>query len=251
MSSNKDDAVAIDSTLLQEIQSGAEKTFRNAEALYNEARLLAEARALSRALFLHQISLEECAKIEILGAWATSLSMGHTVDVAKLKRALASHASKNRTNAYFLQGSAEEEAAKSSGDIDRSIEEFKQLQHEFHVKANTAKNASLYVDYQDNRFVAPDEQVETKDVENIRALNEEFLALSGPKVKLLSYITSKPEQYSSELANFEKRIHQLKSQFPNDPVRAMDLLLEELLGGKLRDILSESISDAKLDTPHQ
>src|SRR5438105_4346093 len=126
MSLNKVGSAAIDNALLQEIRTGAEKSFRNAEALYNEARLLSESGALSRALFLHQISLEECAKIEILGAWATSLLMGHTVDVAKLKRAFASHASKNRTNAYFLRGSEEELAANRSGDIDRSLEAFKQ-----------------------------------------------------------------------------------------------------------------------------
>lgn len=139
MSSNKSGAVAIDRALLQEIRRGAEKTFQNAEALYNEARLLGKAGAFSRALFLHQISLEECSKIEILGAWATGHLMGHTVDKTKLKRALASHASKNRNNAYFLPGSAEEEAAKKSGDVDGAMEAFKKLQDEFHIKANTAK----------------------------------------------------------------------------------------------------------------
>lgn len=116
------------------------------------------------------VSLEECSKIEILGAWATGHLMGHPVDKTKLKRALASHASKNRNNAYFLPPSAEEEAAKKRCDVEGAIDEFKKLQDEFHIKANSAKNASLYVDYQDNGFVAPNEQVEAADVDNIRAL---------------------------------------------------------------------------------
>jgi AbiV family abortive infection protein len=250
MSSNRSGAVAVDRALLEEIRRGVEKTFHNAEALYNEARLLGKAGALSRALFLHQISLEECSKIEILGAWATGHLMGHTVDRAKLKRALASHASKNRNNAYFLPVSAEEESAKKSGDVDGAAEAFKRLQDEFHIKANTAKNASLYVDYRENGFVGPNEQVEAADVDNIRALNEQFLALSDPSVRRLEYLTRNPEGYSQEFVNFEKRAEELKSQFPKDPQGAMEILLDELLGGKLRDILTESISDRAEET-HQ
>src|SRR5437763_13612173 len=103
---------AIDEKLLAELTSGAEKVFANAEALYKEARILRDCGAVSRALFLHQISLEECAKLEMLGAWATSILMGYKVDGAKVKKAMASHAHKNRTNAYFLKGNEKEEAAK-------------------------------------------------------------------------------------------------------------------------------------------
>ena len=113
---------AIDKTLLAELTSGAEKTFENAGALYKEARILNDFGAISRALFLHQVSLEECAKLEMLGAWATSLLMGHEVDSAKVKKAMASHAHKNRTNAYFLKGNAKEEAARKSGDVHGAVE---------------------------------------------------------------------------------------------------------------------------------
>ena len=75
-----------DRMLLSELARGAQKTFDNADALYREAKLLGAAGALDRALFLHQISLEECAKIEIMGAWVTSLLAGYTVDE---KRVLA------------------------------------------------------------------------------------------------------------------------------------------------------------------
>ncbi|WP_371113488.1 AbiV family abortive infection protein [Nitrosospira multiformis] len=47
---------------------GAKKTYRNVEELFQEASILHDHRALNRALFLHQISLEECGKIEMLGA---------------------------------------------------------------------------------------------------------------------------------------------------------------------------------------
>jgi hypothetical protein len=56
---------SIDKELLRKLVSGAQKTFENAELLFQEASLLRGAGFLSRALFLHQISLEECAKIRI------------------------------------------------------------------------------------------------------------------------------------------------------------------------------------------
>ena len=54
---------------------GAEKTFDNAERLFHEAEILAKEGAVARALCLHQISLEECSKVNNLGAWAVSLDL--------------------------------------------------------------------------------------------------------------------------------------------------------------------------------
>lgn len=109
-----DTANSLDKNLLAEFANGARKTFANAEALFGEAVTLHKAGALSRSLFLHQISLEECAKIDMLGGWATSLLMGHSVDIVRMTKAMSSHAHKNRTNAYFLEGSKEEKTAKQT-----------------------------------------------------------------------------------------------------------------------------------------
>ena len=49
---------------------GAERIFVNAEALYKEAELLGSAGHFARATVLHQISMEECSKIDTLGAAA-------------------------------------------------------------------------------------------------------------------------------------------------------------------------------------
>ena len=58
----------IDRAFLSVLVRGAEKTFDNAEKLYFEAVLLAKAGSTARSLCLHQISLEECSKIEQMGA---------------------------------------------------------------------------------------------------------------------------------------------------------------------------------------
>ncbi|MGH8196375.1 MAG: AbiV family abortive infection protein [Woeseiaceae bacterium] len=47
---------------------GAALIFTNAEALYDEAQLLGQAGRFARATVLHQISMEECSKIDTLVA---------------------------------------------------------------------------------------------------------------------------------------------------------------------------------------
>jgi len=125
----------LDKALLAELTRGAEKVFENGVALFREASILKDNGSLNRALFLFQISLEECAKLEMLGGWVTSLLMGHEVDSAKVKNAMASHANKNRTNAYSLKADAKEAAAKRSGDFEGAVKAFKDMQKEFHLRA--------------------------------------------------------------------------------------------------------------------
>src|SRR6516225_8614947 len=112
----------IDRAFLSVLVRGAEKTFDNAEKLYFEAELLAKAGSTARALCLHQISLEECSKIENMGAWATSLLSGLEVDQNKILAAFRRHSSKNKSNAYMLEGSQTENDAKVRGDWETARE---------------------------------------------------------------------------------------------------------------------------------
>ncbi|TGR94239.1 AbiV family abortive infection protein, partial [bacterium M00.F.Ca.ET.191.01.1.1] len=114
--------------------------------LFVEAELLAKAGAVARALCLHQISLEECSKVDSLGAWAVSLVVGFDVDQKKVLSAFARHASKNKSNAYMLKASEAESEARLRGDWDGAMAAFKDSQEAFHERSNQAKNASLYVD---------------------------------------------------------------------------------------------------------
>src|SRR4051794_27424774 len=94
--------------MLRDLADGAAKIFENAEALYTEASVLHKIGAISRSYFLHQISLEECANIEMLGAWSVSILTGMEVDTQRLTLAWASHRAKNYTNAYELPVSSAE-----------------------------------------------------------------------------------------------------------------------------------------------
>lgn len=228
MPSEKISADALNKALLSELARGVQKTFENAEELFKEACLLKKIGALSRVLFLHQISLEECAKIEILGAYATSLLMGNKVNLKKLRSVLLSHNRKNRTNAYFLPVSAEEEAARQRGDFKDAVTIFSQIQTEFHSKSNVAKNASLYVDFKDGKFVAPRECITPEMVAEIASLNERYLGLMYPKLKMLLKWEKAPDETYETLVQFEKRFNELKSDLPDDPLRAMETLMQEM-----------------------
>jgi AbiV family abortive infection protein len=216
--------------LLNRLALGTQKTVDNAISLFNEAALLHKSGFLCRALFLHQISLEECAKIETLGAAATSLLMGYEVDFAKVKKALISHARKNRENAYFLEVSAEERAAMDSGDFEGALKIFSAMKDRFHLKSNTAKNASLYVDLDDKlNVIAPKEAITEEMVKEIAALNEQYLDAAVPKVEMLRKWVADPDEAAKLNVQFKKLLEQQKAENPDDPRKALAQVMEQML----------------------
>jgi AbiV family abortive infection protein len=101
---------AVDDRDLNVLIRGAQAAFANAQELFFEAAILGKAGHLSRALFLHQISMEECGKVDLLSGWIAGELLGFQQDTKKLERALASHEAKNIANAYMLELSEEGKA---------------------------------------------------------------------------------------------------------------------------------------------
>ena len=208
---------------------GAEKTFDNAEHLFFEAEFLAKAGAVARALCLHQISLEECSKVDNLGAWGVSLVMGLEVDQKKVLAAFARHASKNKSNAYMLVGSEAEKDAKRRGDLQGAIDAFKKSQTEFHESSNQAKNASLYVDWVDGEFVAPSERITEVMLAKIRERNAQFLGYAHNSVKMLKRLATSPEEMRGMFSGFVEQAEKLRDAKPDNPIEAIEMLLWDFL----------------------
>lgn len=164
---------------------GAQKVFENADRLFYEAGVLADVGAFPRGYLLHQISLEECGKIEILCAAILSHLIGKEVDVKSLSRVFRRHESKNKINAYFLPLSEEEKVAEKNDDVAAAVSAFKVVQEEFHKESNDLKNSSLYVDF-DGGFTSPLDVISQEDYEKIRAQNATFMGLTNVKVQMLS-----------------------------------------------------------------
>lgn len=164
---------------------GALSVFENADRLFYEAGVLADVEAFPRAYLLHQISLEECGKIEILSAAVVSCLTGENVDVKSLAKVFRRHESKNKMNAYFLPRSEGEVLAEKNDDIAASMTAFKAVQEEFHKESNRLKNSSLYVDF-DGEFTSPQNVIFKGDYEKIRSQNADFMGLSNLKVQMLS-----------------------------------------------------------------
>jgi AbiV family abortive infection protein len=175
------------------------KIFSNAEALFTEATILANEGAWARALFLHQISLEECAKIEIIGASVVSALRGQEIQLNSLQRTFSRHESKNNTNAYFLPLSESEKHAIEKNDIHEGAAAFKYLQKEFHKDSNGDKNTSLYVDYKDD-FISPLETISENTFIKVRERNEIFMSLSDNKIKLLNRWSENLDKAAEEVA---------------------------------------------------
>lgn len=85
---------------MQSLIVGAELIHTNAIALYSEAQTLGKSGAFARAATLHQISMEECSKVDILGGAVVSILTGNDFNEAQLTRSFRDHKVKNHANAY-------------------------------------------------------------------------------------------------------------------------------------------------------
>jgi AbiV family abortive infection protein len=224
----------IDRALLSVIVRGAEKTLDNAEKLYFEAMLLAKAGATARALCLHQISLEECSKIESMGAWATSLISGIEVNQDKVLGAFRRHSSKNRSNAYMLRASPEEMNARARGDWKTAIEEFKKLQLEFHKASNDVKNQSLYVDWKDGEFVSPSEQITAEMLSQVMDRNQAFLGYAQNGLRMLKRLDRSPDDVQDLVVEFLQTMKKMRAEKPEDLVAGATMLLQRFLDAGLK-----------------
>lgn len=185
-------------SLAMTLIEGAHKTIKNADELFDEARLLANAGHVPRALLLHQISLEECAKAEMLYVTLTEVIRGQPVDLRSLARVLTKHAAKNRTNAYFLPKSKAEIAAHERSDARAAVTAFTELRDAFHTESNDLKNASLYVDF-DGTFKAPSEVITKEDLSEILDRNRQFMSLAMDKLRLLMRWTTDLDAAAEEV----------------------------------------------------
>jgi AbiV family abortive infection protein len=215
-------------THLSELVRGASLSFANAENLFGEAKILSARKAFCRALFLHQISLEECGKTEIIGWWATSHLMGISVDFDSIRSRLTRHKVKNFANAYMLPLSEAQQKARDESDWRRERDAFKEQQAAFHQESNYRKNASLYVDIVDNRFLSPSDQITEDMVCEIGDRNNTFIELMRPKVEMLRLWEQIPDVTRELMKGFQGMMEELRDEYPDDPYKALGVFLAEM-----------------------
>lgn len=215
-------------TLLNEFARGAQMIFDNAEQLCREAGILRENGALSRALGLHQLSNEECGKLELLGGYAMSVISGRQIDLRKLAKALRDHEAKNHANAYHAAVTEEERAARERGDFSGSSRAFKALQTKLHSIFNTNKNAALYVNFEGGIFSAPRDTITAELVAEMSALNEYFLRATEPYVRLFRRVADNEWQMQDASIAYFRRMDELASKFKDDPVEAHRIAFREM-----------------------
>lgn len=170
-----------------------------------------------------------------MGAWAVSLVLGHDVDKKKALTALGHHAAKNKQNAYMLEPSQDEKDARKRGDMKAALEAFQKTQVEFHAKSNGAKNASLYVDWQDGAFVAPADRITEEMLQETAARNETFLGYAQNGVNSLIRLAANPDTLKELLAEFVEQAENLRASKQANPFEAMEELTSRFMeAGKAR-----------------
>jgi AbiV family abortive infection protein len=164
-----------------------------------------------------------------MGAWATSLLSGPEVDQNKVLASFRRHSSKNKSNAYMLEGSQAEKDAKARGDWETAREEFKKLQTEFHEASNDAKNASLYVDWKDGEFVSPSERITPELLAQIVERNQTFLGYAFNTLKMLKRLDRSPEDLTDLIIEFSAKVEKIRAEKPDDLMAAINALVQWFL----------------------
>jgi AbiV family abortive infection protein len=185
-----------------ELASGIYKSFENASNLFKEAIILNKNKSFARSVVLHQISLEECAKLEIIGHELTNYLMTGKGDFKKLQKKF-NHQSKNYTNAYFLEASEEESIASTAGNFSDWEKAFSKLQNEFHTISNTNKNAGLYVNLQGEKFLSPKESITKEMLKKIKDLNKKILRDVAIKVSMVKSWHEDPLKAKDRIKSFD------------------------------------------------
>ena len=216
--------------LVAEMARGAKLLFDNAEALFNEAEVLGMQGHFARALCLHQVSMEECSKIDLLGKAVVSVVLGLPVDLEKLTKLMAQHKVKNFNNAYFIGATDAEREARKSGEWDKARELFRAQQAAFHREVNDNKNASLYVDYVNGRFVAPSERISETLAVQTQQLNGFFLQHASLHIRLLQRFIDEPGLVESRLKTFMASIQELRKVPRSEVEDRFTELLETMAG---------------------
>lgn len=140
-----------------------------------------------------------------------------------------SHKAKNHTNAYMTRVTEEELEARKRGDWKESAAAFDKFKKRFHQEMNTAKNASLYVDFRDAKFSTPSEMV-TDEVLNIFwGLNQYFLQATFPYLRLLKRIEDDDGTFQKVVQLFVGKVDGIREKMGEDPYFAKDGVLNEML----------------------
>jgi len=175
-----------------------------------------------------------------MGAWAASLLSGLGVDQSKVLAAFRRHSSKNKSNAYMLEGSQAEKDAKERDDWKTVLGEFKKFQTEFHQASNDAKNASLYVDWKDGEFVSPNEQITSEMLEEIIKRNKNFLGYAYNSLKMLRRLDKSPDDLQDLLIKFVAAAEKMRAEKPDDPMAAINELVDNFFDSGLKRLKSKS-----------
>lgn len=151
---------------LTQIDQGIDALLQNAKALIAESRLLYDAKAMARAYTLSHLGREELSRVVMLEAAALRILAERPVEWKKLMKRLRDHKAKlaleDAESAMLLLGAGVHPAGNMA----------LQFAGKTSSMRNDWKNASIYVNFEDGKFVLPTNQISDRKAERTVLLAE-------------------------------------------------------------------------------
>jgi hypothetical protein len=132
-------------------------------------------------------------------------------------------------NAYMLEPSEEEIAARDKGDWQAALEAFEKTQTGFHKFSNSNKNASLYVDWTGAAFVAPVDVISAKLATEIAGLNARFLDHARLQMRMFARLQSSGDLLKPLLTELMGKLEKLGGEKTEDRIAGADVAMSEFL----------------------
>lgn len=135
-----------------------------------------------------------------------------------------------------------ERQARKSEEPKRAIEIFKAQQATLHHWLNTNKNASLYVDYLDGKFVSPTERITEELAVQFQGLNAFFLSQGSNHLGVLNKVVDDPDAVAMQAKDLLGRLERLKTigrELDEEFQEIVDAWLDEQ-AGKAREVAGGS-----------
>lgn len=162
---------------VESICGGIIKVTENARGLTRSSRLLLDAGFHSQAYFFAYTACEELGKLPILFGAATRLAIGRPVDSKKLWKRFRSH--KSKAIQFHGIDFAIDRAMSVNGSVDQKKMAVAALLGMFMAEDGLLdRNASLYVDHDDAKFVAPSDSVTDQMARELLDVANKQLALA-------------------------------------------------------------------------
>ena len=211
------------SLTLTQIDQGIEALIKNAEDLITEARLLLSVKSIPRAYTLSHLAREELSRVVMLEAAALRVLANRPVNWKKLMKRLRDHKAK-----LMLENSESGLQLMAAG-MPATTDAYLGLVAAGASIRNDWKNSSIYVNFEDGKFLLPSNQISDRKAERSILLAGERLSSIKKKQSVFGEFSKREIGSLSHMPDIDKLVAEDLESLIEAAVKLIPMIEEKLV----------------------